>query len=313
MQPFRAPRKGSEKKSATTSGKSESTVHVVPYIKGLRMMSDREATEVAQHGEVLQWSSDSDGEDEGGANKTDLNVEEVVESEEPTEFGVIWERFVVPETEACVIEQTGEESDGRTERDEVHGNGLDWTIEARKEQRILVGADEPKTSATSASPGIEEFESFLERRSQANIESASLEATMISKPKTMSNNDFWQGVLESEQQRLSQDLQSRTVAVEEILLGGDSEDDAEDNIPIVSQLPKNLALLASLASCPSPAPKQRKKKEPKSLWTYETVAEPTGAASRYWDADAPSQRTTKLLAKQRLEALREAETTSKFE
>ncbi len=58
MQPFRAPRKGSEKKSATTSGKSESTVHVVPYIKGLRMMSDREATEVAQHGEVLRWSGD---------------------------------------------------------------------------------------------------------------------------------------------------------------------------------------------------------------------------------------------------------------
>jgi hypothetical protein len=158
---------------------------------------------------------------------------------------------------------------------------------------------------------MQEFESFLERRSQVNIDSFAPEAAMIRKPKAMSNNQFWQGVLESEQHRLSKDLEARTVAVEEILLGGDSEEDAEDNIPIVSQLPKKLALLAALAEVPSPSPKQRKKKVPKSLWTYETVAEPTGAASRYWDADAPSQRTTKLLAKQRLEALREAEITSK--
>jgi hypothetical protein len=306
MQPFR---KGSEKKSATTSGKCESAVHVVPYIKGLRMMSDREATEVAQHGEVLRWSSDSDGEDEGGASKTDCNVVDEVESEEPTEFGVIWERFVVPETNACDIERKGDESDGRTERDEVHGNGLHGTIEARKEQRIVVGEDELKTSTTSASPCIEDFESFLERRSQVNIESVFPEGPMIRKPKTMSNNEFWQGVLESEQHRLSKDLDSRKVAVEEILLGGDSEEDAEDNIPIVSQLPKKFSFLAALAAVPNPSPKQRKKKVPKSLWTYETVAEPTGAASRYWDA--PSQRTTKLLAKQRLEALREAEITSK--
>ncbi len=65
MQPFRAPRKRLQKKSETRSDKSETKVHVVPYIKGIRMMSDREATETAQHGEVLRWSSDSEGEDEG--------------------------------------------------------------------------------------------------------------------------------------------------------------------------------------------------------------------------------------------------------
>jgi hypothetical protein len=74
---------------------------------------------------------------------------------------------------------------------------------------------------------------------------------MKSKPKTMSNNEFWQGVLESEQERLSKDLKTRTVAVEDILLGGDSDEDADDNIPIVSQLPKKLALLAALAEVPS--------------------------------------------------------------
>jgi hypothetical protein len=246
-----------------------------------------------------------------GACKTDCNVADEVESEEPTEFGVIWERFVVPETEACDIERPGDESDGKTERDEVHGNGSDWTIEARKERVVVVLEDDLKTCSTSASPCMQEFESFLERRSQDNVDSVAQEGAMARKPKTMSNKDFWQGVLESEQQRLSKDLESRTVAVESILLGVDSEEDADDNIPIVSQLPKNLAMLAALAAVPSPSPKPRKKKVPKSLWTYETVAEPTGAASRYWDADAPSQRTTKLLAKQRLEALREAEITSK--
>jgi hypothetical protein len=42
-----------------------------PYPRGIKLMSEREADEVARHGEVLRWSSDS---------------------EEPTEFGVVWER-----------------------------------------------------------------------------------------------------------------------------------------------------------------------------------------------------------------------------
>jgi hypothetical protein len=46
-------------------------------------MSAREADEVARHGEVSRWSSDSD-EDKAKDNDSD--------SEEPTEFGVVWER-----------------------------------------------------------------------------------------------------------------------------------------------------------------------------------------------------------------------------
>ena len=62
MQPFRAPRKGKAQSSPTRQSprrgqKQDQEVHVVPYIKGIRMMSDREATECAQHGEVLRWSS----------------------------------------------------------------------------------------------------------------------------------------------------------------------------------------------------------------------------------------------------------------
>ena len=229
---------------------------------------------------MLRWSSDSEGEDEEGSNKTDLNVQDVVESEEPAKFGVVWERFVIPETEACDIDRTGDEGDGKTERDELDGNGSHFTIEARKERAVVLGEDKSKTSSTAASPCMHEFETFLERRAKVNLDCVEPEAAMNSKPKTMSNNEFWQGVLESEQKRLSTDLERRSVAVDDILLGGGSDDDADDNIPIVSQLPKKLALLATLAAVPSPSPKQRKKKVPKSLWTYEAVAEPTGAASR---------------------------------
>ncbi len=304
MQPFRAPRNRLQKKSEARSDKAEAEVHVVPYVKGLRLMSDREATEVAQHGEVLRWSSDSEGEDEGGSKKTDCDVPDVVESEEPTEFGVDWERFVIPETDACEIDRIGDDID------EVDCNGSHFTIESRKERAVVPGEEKTKTASTCASPCLHEFESFLNKRAALNLDCVEPEAAMTSKPRTISNNDFWQGVLESEQKRLATDLETRSVAVEEILLGGSSDNDEEDNIPIVSQLPKKLVMLATMAAVPSPSPKQRKKKAPKSLWTYETVAEPTGAASRYWDADAPSERATKRLAKERLVALREAEVPS---
>ena len=42
------------------------------------------------------------------------------------------------------------------------------------------------------------------------------------------------------------------------------------------------------------------------LWAYETVCEPTGVASKYWDADTPSERFTKRLAKEKLVALKES-------
>jgi hypothetical protein len=37
--------------------------HRIPYVKGIKLMSDREATECARYGEVLRWSSDSDREE----------------------------------------------------------------------------------------------------------------------------------------------------------------------------------------------------------------------------------------------------------
>ena len=45
---------------------------------------------------------------------------------------------------------------------------------------------------------------------------------------------------------------------------------------------------------------------PKVLWTYETVAEPTGVTSKYWDADAPTERATKKLANEKLVATKDS-------
>jgi len=82
----------------------------------------------------------------------------------------------------------------------------------------------------------------------------------------------------------------------------------DDNVPIAATLSaqsKSLTLLATLASQPSPSPIVRKKRQKKSLWTYETVAEPTGISSRYWDAEAPVERATKRRAKEKLSSIHE--------
>ncbi len=67
-----------------------------PYPRGIKLMSEREADEVARHGEVLRWSSDSDDE------KT---KDSVSDSEDPTELGVVWER--VQHHEAVQLHNNG--------------------------------------------------------------------------------------------------------------------------------------------------------------------------------------------------------------
>jgi hypothetical protein len=45
---------------------------VIPFERGIKLMSEREATELARHGEVLRWSPDSDKEEmtERGPDRT---------------------------------------------------------------------------------------------------------------------------------------------------------------------------------------------------------------------------------------------------
>ncbi len=51
-----------------------------PYPRGIKLMSAREADEMARHGEVVRWSSDSDEEKIKDSDS---------DSEEPTDFGVM--------------------------------------------------------------------------------------------------------------------------------------------------------------------------------------------------------------------------------
>jgi len=102
----------------------------------------------------------------------------------------------------------------------------------------------------------------------------------LTKPAHMSNDDWWETVLQSEQQRFK--------ARDEVLNAEAVSSD--DDLPIVQTLPV-----------------ARKKKKVKSLWSYETVMEPTGARSKYWDSPAPVQRATKELAKQKLQLITNGE------
>jgi hypothetical protein len=74
-------------------------VHAIPYKKGIKMMSEREVDECAEHGEVLRWSTDS-GEDVYPQPVLESVHLQASDSEEPAEFGVVWERFVIQETDA---------------------------------------------------------------------------------------------------------------------------------------------------------------------------------------------------------------------
>ncbi len=68
-----------------------------PYPRGIKLMSEREADEVARHGEVLRWSSDSDDE------KTNDSVSD---SEDPTELGVVWSVFsIMKQFNFTILEQ----------------------------------------------------------------------------------------------------------------------------------------------------------------------------------------------------------------
>jgi hypothetical protein len=103
-------------------------------------MSEREADEVARHGEVLRWSSDSD-EEKAKDNASDRK--------EPTEFGVVWER--VSHQEAVQLHKNGPM---------VGDNKLDLSP---------VGEINDHSEASEfPSPHLADFELFLENMTKQN-------------------------------------------------------------------------------------------------------------------------------------------------
>ncbi len=148
-------------------------------------------------------------------------------------------------------------------------------------------------NVAAASPNVMEFETFLDglsskgaSRRASPFKASNVKPTTLplTKPAHMSNDEWWDTVLQSEQQRLKvMDDELNTDAVS-----------SDDDIPIVQTLP-----VATTQST--------KKKKVKTLWSYETVMEPTGARSKYWDSPAPIHRAQKELAKQKLQEMKNGE------
>ena len=219
-------------------------------------------------------------------------------------------RWVIKETEDSVQDNTDKNSETKTDSDDVDANGQKWTIESRKKPAGVLGVDAP-------SPSLSEFEAYLDKE----VVGRQQEKEKAPSRNKQSKNDFWESNLQSEKKRIEALDNAGLVPLDDILLWNDcearnvaiatlavesaklatlaeksakvgqeisiEESSSDDDVPIVS------TLTAAKTKVIVP-----KKKAP--LWTYVTVKEPTGVASKYWDAEAPSERATKRLAKIKL-------------
>lgn len=238
--------------------------------------------------------------------KADSAQDNTDDSEGPTELHVT--RWVIKETA---------DSEGLTDCDDVDANGQKWTIESRKKRAEVLVVDAP-------SPSLSEFEAYLDKE----VVGQQQEKEKAPTRKKPSKNDFWERNLESEKKRIEALQNNTLVPLEDIMVWNDSEStnvekgklatlanetsieecSSDDDVPIVSTLSSaNTTVKVTLKKAATTKVKITKKKAP--LWTYETVNEPTGVASNYWDAEAPSERATKRLAKIKL-SLGNAEATS---
>jgi hypothetical protein len=185
-------------------------------------MSEREANECSEHGEVLRWSTDS-SEDEYPQLPC-----ETEESEEPTEFGVAWERFVIRETE------------------DMHG-GLPTTgsviSTATHDTTGICSSNEASSSTappivTEQSPCMSEYESegYLERR-KLNSRQALAKKGIFHQAKA--------GQLETQRAKPPRVLK-RKVVIEATPINRDDED---DNVPLVTLVSNGkLNVIANVAA-----------------------------------------------------------------
>ncbi len=194
---------------------------------------------------------------------TQQNTED---SEGPTELRVT--RCIIKETED---DNTDKNSQAKTVLDDVDGNDQQWTIEAHSTRAVVVGVDLP-------SPCLSEFEDFLEK----NVVGRQQPKEMATAPKKISNDEYWEGILQSEKRRIEALNNSHLVPVEDIMLDSSSnsahlvpvEDiilessSDDDDVPIAATLSaraSNLATLATVAVAADKVRKPRKKKPPRSL------------------------------------------------
>jgi hypothetical protein len=157
------------------------------------------------------------------------------------------------------------------------------------------------STSTATSPAVSEFETYLQELSSkaaSSMETSSsnnvpLSSTLPSnRPAHLTKDEWFESVLRAEQERVKQLEMAHLVPVNEMFFDTVSSD---DDVPIVNTLQSKTA-------------KAKTPKKVKTLWTYETVEEPTGIRSNYWDAVAPKERATKQLAKQKIDNIKDVET-----
>ncbi len=86
------------------------------------------------------------------------------ESEEPTEFGLVWEFYVSKETEEAQMDPLG--GDMARQMNEPHTDGIvcngeQWMVAARNERRESASANLRNASSQVPSPSLSDFEAYL--------------------------------------------------------------------------------------------------------------------------------------------------------
>jgi hypothetical protein len=125
----------------------------------------------------------------------------VADSEVETQL--VCSRWVVKETQEADIVQSDNDSEGKTDLDELNGNGERWNFEARIARSPVAHNGEDTLNTTAASPNVTEFEAFLEKETAQEREPLIVETSYQHRQQKLSKTDaYWEGVLQSEKQRL---------------------------------------------------------------------------------------------------------------
>ncbi len=215
-----------------------------------------------------------DKPDSAGKENTNLDSD----SDEATELGLVYGPSIIKETQE-------DEPRAMVKNANIHVTSSELPSLSLSEFETYMVAREPRINTREAqSKNVE-----LGTMNKKGDGSQSL-SVPYHRPENLSNDEWWESVLQCEKDRVARFVD---VNVDDILLHASSSD---DDMPIVRTLQGKTF-------------KEKAKKKTKSLWTYETVLEPTGAVSKYWDADAPSERAMKRQAKEKLSALQIASNT----
>jgi hypothetical protein len=141
----------------------------------------------------------------------------------------VCQRWVVKETQEAEIIPSDNESEAKTEQDDINRNGEHWSFEARKDRSMVAHSNAAPLTTTEASPDITAFEAFLDH-DLAPVQQETIVHTESggTRKRKSKNDEFWEGVLESEKKRLQKVSECNLTSVEEMMVGVSNGDDNGD-------------------------------------------------------------------------------------